>query len=70
MIVEKPLTRKLKLPALFQAIIHNDEQRRITKQASVVSFSEAKRLIIEHKDFMRAAEKATAGTKDKGNALA
>lgn len=70
MLVEKSLTPNLKLPALFQAIIENDEQRRITKQAPVVSFTEAKRLIIEHRDFMRAAEKATAGTKDKGNALA
>lgn len=60
----------LKLPALFKAIIQNDEQRRIMKQESVVSFSEAKGLIIEHRDFMRAAEKATAGTKDKGGALA
>jgi hypothetical protein len=69
MLTEKP--RKVpKLPALFQAIIDNDEQRRLTKQAPIISFSEAQRLIVEHRDFMREAEKVTAGTKDKGGALA
>lgn len=59
-----------KLPPLFTAIIENDEQRRITKASAVVKFAEFKRLQTEHKDFMRAAEKATAGTKDKGKTSA
>lgn len=57
------------LPPLFQAIIENDEQRLLIKNSPVVNFAEAKRLAREHRDFMVAAEKATAGTKDKGTAL-
>jgi hypothetical protein len=57
------------IPPLFKSIMENDEQRRLTKSSPVVSFADAKRLIVEHKDFMRAAEKATAGTKDKGAQL-
>lgn len=69
MIVEKPLVRICSRPALFTAIINNDEQRRLTARSPVVKFAEFKRLQREHQDFMRAAEKATAGTKNKGSSL-
>lgn len=58
--------RQQNVPPLFMEIIKNDEQRGITKACPVVSFKDAKQLHIEHRDLMRAAEKATAGTKDKG----
>jgi hypothetical protein len=70
MLIEKPLVRTCKLPPLFKAIIENDEQRRINMGGTVVKFAEFKRLQTEHKDFMLAAEKATAGTKDKGKTSA
>jgi hypothetical protein len=61
--------QKQSIPKLFKAIIANDEQRRLTKSSQVVNFAEARRLTMEHRDFMRAAEKATAGTKDKGTRI-
>lgn len=61
--------RKPKLPKLFQSIIDNDEARRLTKSSAVVIFADAKQLHREHQDLMRAAEKATAGTKDKGTKI-
>ena len=61
--------RTPKLPPLFQAIIDNDEARRLTKSSPVVSFADARRLHQEHQDFMRSAEKATAETKNKGTEL-
>lgn len=62
-------TRKQSVPALFRTIIENDEQRRLTKSSPVVSFADAKRLHVEHQDFMRATEKVADGTKDKGKKL-
>jgi hypothetical protein len=67
---EKPFKLKTNVPPLFMAIIENDEQRRLTKSSPLVSFAEHKRLHIQHQDYIRAAEKATAGTKDKGKTSA
>lgn len=71
MLVEKPGPVRLKtnVPALFQQIIHNDEQRRITKASQVVSLEAHKRLTQQHKDYMRTAEQYVFGTKDKGTKI-
>lgn len=69
MLVEKPFSQPCSRPALFVAIINNDEQRRIAKDTPVVKLDDFRRLNNEHRDFMRAAEKATAGTKNKGTRI-
>jgi hypothetical protein len=69
MLREKPYVQAQSIPGLFKAIIQNDELRRLTKSSQVVNFAEHKRLRVEHMDYMRAAEKATAGTKNKGTEI-
>lgn len=69
MLIEKPFKLKTNVPPLFKAIITNDVQRRLTKSSPVVNFAEHKRLHREHQDLMKAAELATAGTKNKGTKI-
>jgi hypothetical protein len=71
MLVEKTKDAKPELsrPALFREIIHNDEQRRITRASPVVSFEAHKRLSQQHKDYMRSAEQYVFGTKEKGTKI-
>jgi hypothetical protein len=69
MLVEKPWKQPCSTPALFKTIVENDRLRMLTKRSAVVSFAEHKRLKIEHVDLMRAAEKAIAGTKNKGTSI-
>ena len=68
-LVEKPFKLKTNVPPLFKSIIVNANLRRLTKYSAVVNFAEHKRLTIEHRDLMKAAELATAGTKDKGTKI-
>lgn len=69
MLTERPLKLPQSIPTLFRSIIENDEHRRLTKSSPVVNFAEHKRLRIEHQDLMKAAEAATAGTKNKGTEI-
>jgi hypothetical protein len=69
LLVEKPYKPITNRPQLFQIIIENDIQRKLTKSSQVVNFAEHKRLHREHQDLMRAAELATTGTKDKGTRI-
>lgn len=71
MLVEKPKSDRVLLsrPQLFKEIIHNDEQRRITMENTVVSFEAHQRLTQQHRDYMRAAEAYVFGTKDKGTKI-
>lgn len=66
MLTEKPWKQPCSTPQLFKEIMQNDVQRRLTKSSPVVSFAEHKRLHVQHKDLMKAAERVTAGTKDNG----
>jgi len=69
MLIEKPWKQKTNVPPLFKTIIENDAARRLTKSSPVVNFLEHRRLDREHKDLMKAAELATAGTKNKGTLI-
>lgn len=69
MLKERPFKLKANKPALFKEIENNDVQRRLTKSSPVVSFAEHKRLSIQHKDLMKAAELRLAGTKNKGTTI-
>ena len=69
MLVEKPFKLTVNKPPLFRHIEQNDGMRRLTKSSPVVNFAEHRRLHIEHKDLMKAAELATAGTKNKGTTI-
>jgi hypothetical protein len=69
LLVEKPYKLITNRPQLFQTIIENDIQRKLTKSSQVVNFAEHKRLHREHRDLMRAAELATTRTKDKGTRI-
>ena len=69
MLKEKPFALKENKPALFKTIEQNDTLRRLTKSSPVVNFAEHRRLHIEHKDLMKAAELRLARTKDKGTTI-
>jgi hypothetical protein len=69
LLVEKPYKLITNRPQLFQTIIENDIQRKLTKSSQVVNFAEHKRLHREHRDLMRAVEFATTRTKDKGTRI-
>lgn len=69
MLVVKPLSPKLAMPALFKAIIENDAALRLTKSSQVVSMFDFKAQRIAKQDYMKTAEKTYAGTKNKGTEI-
>lgn len=69
MLTEKPYKLIANRPQLFQTIIENDEQRRLTKSSQVVNFAEHKNLKKTHEYLMKEAELRLAGTKDKGRSI-
>jgi hypothetical protein len=71
MLVAKPGPVRLKtsVPALFQEIIHNYEQLRLSKESHVVCIDVHRRLAQARKDYMRSAEQYVFGTKNKGKEI-
>ncbi len=69
MLVEKPLVKKLNVPPLLQAIIENDAALRLTKSSAVVSLADYKDQTVRKRDYIRAAEKKYAGTKNEGTEI-
>lgn len=70
MLQEKPRVAPRSFPALFTAIINNDEQLRITKALSVIDIKAYRVLRGCKREYMKSAEQIYAGTKNNGKNLA
>lgn len=59
--------QKQNIPALFKAIIENQRLQERYKSQESISFVKVKELILEMREYRRAAEIALCWNKDKGN---